>query len=78
MNYWLGHLDPDSDNLDTGLGNIWLTAKYVHDGPESAWASDSRVPPGNSRYIKCKPRADRTPERIPEAARPSIGRATPS
>ena len=38
MNYWLGHLeaDPvnleaDPVNLDAGLGNIWLTAKYIHD-----------------------------------------------
>ncbi|MEK6253656.1 MAG: dipeptidase [Gemmatimonadales bacterium] len=31
MNYWLGHLEPDPVNLDAGLGNIWLTAKYIHD-----------------------------------------------
>ena len=31
MNYWLGHLERDPVNLDAGLGNIWLTAKYVHD-----------------------------------------------
>ena len=35
MNYWLGHLEPDPVNLDAGLGNIWLTAKYIHDVTES-------------------------------------------